>query len=170
MEEEHASPSDYRKKTKQIYIYKKYKTALIICEDIWSSATHTFSSQHQRRLSSYSACHSCKGFCKPVKAIKNELKGECHPTVFVISEMNQKHCDIQTRYHESEISLVTTWITTKCKIFNLPTLPMFASRSVSLLLMCFSMLVSPLDMRNACQNVRAPRATPAVLKGQSKFH
>lgn len=31
------------------------------------------------------------------------------------------------------------------------------------------MLVSPLDMRTACQKVRAPRATPTVLKGATHF-
>lgn len=43
------------------------------------------------------------------------------------------------------------------------TFPHAAIRLVSLLLMCLSMLVSPLDMRTACQNVRAPSAIPTVL-------
>lgn len=50
------------------------------------------------------------------------------------------------------------------------TFPLFASRFVSLPLMCLSMLVSPLDMRTACQMVRAPRATPTVLKEQNTSH
>lgn len=50
------------------------------------------------------------------------------------------------------------------------TFPRLAIRFVSLLLMCLSMLVSPLDMRTACQRVRAPRATPTVLKEQNTFH
>lgn len=50
------------------------------------------------------------------------------------------------------------------------TFPPFAFRFVSLMLMCLSMLVSPLDMRTACQSVRAPRATPTVLKRQNTFH
>lgn len=35
---------------------------------------------------------------------------------------------------------------------------------VSFLLMCLSMLVSPRDMRTACQKVSAPRANPTVLQ------
>lgn len=50
------------------------------------------------------------------------------------------------------------------------TFPLFAIRFVSLLLMCLSMLVSPLDMRTACQIVRAPRATPTVLQEQNTFY
>ena len=44
------------------------------------------------------------------------------------------------------------------------TFPRLASLLVSLKLMCLSMLVSPLDMRTACQMVRPPRATPTVLR------
>lgn len=55
-------------------------------------------------------------------------------------------------------------------MLNMLTFPHFAILLVSLLLMCLSMLVSPLDMRTACQIVRAPRATPTVLKEQNRFH
>lgn len=48
--------------------------------------------------------------------------------------------------------------------WNTLTFPRAAIRLVSLPLMCLSMLVSPFDMRKACQKVRAPSATPTVLK------
>lgn len=56
------------------------------------------------------------------------------------------------------------------KLSEMLTLPRFASRFVSLMLMCLSMLVSPLDMRTACQIVRAPRATPTVLIEKNTLH
>lgn len=50
------------------------------------------------------------------------------------------------------------------------TFPHLAIRFVSLLLICLSILVSPLEMRTACQMVKAPSATPTVLLQQSTIH
>lgn len=55
------------------------------------------------------------------------------------------------------------------QVFNTLTFPHFAIRFVSLKLTCLSMLVSPLDMRTACQVVSAPRATDTVLKEPIHF-
>lgn len=50
------------------------------------------------------------------------------------------------------------------------TFPHLAIRFVSLLLICLSILVSPLEMRTACQKVKAPSATPTVLLQQRTIH
>lgn len=95
----------------------------------------TFSFLRPERLSSYSACRSYKGFCKPVTAKKH-----CHQ-----NDQPSSYCTI-------------------LKTLNMPTFPRFAILFVSFLLMCLSMLVSPRDIRTACQKVSAPRATPTVLQ------
>lgn len=96
---------------------------------------HTFSFPHPERPSSYSACRSYKGSCKPGRATKRHHQHE-HPSCY-------------------------------CNILNtlkMLTFPRFAILFVSFLLMCLSMLVSPRDIRTACQRVSAPRATPTVLQ------
>lgn len=96
---------------------------------------HTFSFAHPERLSSYSACRSYKGFGKPGRAVKHRHQDQ-HPS-----------CNSSSHY-----------------ILKSLTFPRFAILLVSFLLMCLSMLVSPRDMRTACQKVSAPRATPTVLQ------
>lgn len=51
-----------------------------------------------------------------------------------------------------------------------PTFPCFVIRFASFLLICLSILVSPLDMRRPCHIVRAPMATPTVLRKQKTAH
>lgn len=105
----------------------------------YSKQYHTFSFPHPERLSSYSAFRSYKGFCTPGRAAKHHhqrVRFSCQPF---------RYCN--------------TWNTSKMLTF-----PRFAILFVSFLLMCLSMLVSPRDMRTACQKVSAPRATPTVLQ------
>lgn len=125
-------------------VKEKYTAALIM----WSNrkdGRQTFSSPRRRRLSSYSVCRNYKDFDKPGGAIRNVLKVSAVSLTWTVAR-------------DKKISLITMWM------FRTLTFPRLANRFVSLLLMCLSMLVSPLEMRTACQRVRAPRATPTVLK------
>lgn len=100
---------------------------------------HTFPFPHPERLSSYSACRSYKGFCKSGRATKHRHQHErpsCQPS---------SYCNILNR-------------------LKMLTFPRDAILFISFLLMCLSMLVSPRDIRTACQKVSAPRATPTVLQ------